>query len=185
MQVKGTGIKTTRDFIKTKFPGKYDEWLNSLPEESKKLYTGPLDVGGWFDINIAYYQPVNKLNELLYQNNSQKAGDELGRFSAEVALKGIYKVFLLVASPQYLMKRAANMMQAFYNPSSIEVSQTSPGKVMMKIKEFDGINRITEYRVAGWCARALELCSCNNVSYKFQSHLSSGQPETIIEFTWQ
>jgi hypothetical protein len=116
MQVKGTGIKTTRDFVMTKFPAKYNEWLNALPSASNKLYQNTINIGGWFDIQTAYYIPVNKITELFYHNNHQKAGDELGRFSAEVALKGIYKVFLLVASPQYLMKRAASMMQAFYNP---------------------------------------------------------------------
>jgi len=185
MQVKGTGIKTTRDFVKTKFPTKYDGWLNTLPNQSKQLYTYALNVGDWYDIQIAYYHPVNKITELFYNNNSQIAGDELGRFSAESSLKGIYKVFLLVASPHYLMKRAANMMQAFYNPSEIEVAEASQKHVIFKIKKFDGINKTTEYRIAGWCARALELCNCQKVSYRFISHISSGQTETVIEFKWE
>ena len=41
MQVKGTALRTTRDFVKTKFPDHYDKWLDSLPPESKKLYSLP------------------------------------------------------------------------------------------------------------------------------------------------
>lgn len=184
MQVKGTGIKTTRDFVKYNHPHKFQQWLNALPDDSKKLYSGVLDVGGWFDIDAAYYTPIDKIVEVLYHGNATKAGDELGRYSAETALKGIYKVFLLVATPQYLMKRAANMMRAFYSPSEIEVTESSKKQVVVKITHFKGITKATEYRVAGWCAKALELCNCQNVSYKINEQLSAGQPITSIVFDW-
>ncbi len=185
MKVKGTGIKTTRDFVNEKFKDRYNEWIGQLPDESKKLYGGVIDVSGWFPVKTGYYDPMEKITQLFYSNNSQKAGDELGRFSADFALKGIYKVFLLVATPQYLMKRAAVMMQAFYDPSEIEVTEASPKKVVLKIKKFDKINKCTEYRIAGWCARALELCSCKNVKYRLSSTLSAGGQATIIEFSWE
>lgn len=184
MQVKGTGIKTTRDFVKEVFPSRYEEWISSLPSDSKQLYVGALDVGKWYEIKTAYYVPIEKVSELLYNRNAQKAGNELGRYSAEVALKGIYKVFLLVATPQYLMKRSINMMQAFYNPSEIEVAERSKKLVVLTIKSFQGINKVTEYRIAGWCAKALELCNCHGVKYHFTSYISAGQPQTIIEFSW-
>lgn len=184
MQVKGTGIKTTKEFVKTKFSNKYNQWLNALPTHSKKLYEDTLNVGQWFDADTAYYKPIDTIVKELYGNNAAKAGDELGRFSAELALKGIYKVFLLVATPQYLMKRAAQMMQAFYNPSEIEVSQTQKNQVTFIIKKFDNINVATEYRIAGWCTRALELCSCNNVNYKMAKQLSKGMNQTEIVFNW-
>ncbi len=184
MKVKGTGIKTTKEFVLQKFPSRFNEWVNGLSPETRKMYSEVLDIGGWYPINGAYYEPMDKIAQLFYGNNSIKAGDELGRFSADYALKGIYKVFLLVASPQYLMKKAASMMQAFYNPSEIEVAEASNKRVVVKIKRFDKINRMTEYRIAGWCVRAVELCNQKNVKYRFLSHLSAGAPETAIEFTW-
>lgn len=185
MQVKGTGIKTTRDFVKTRFPGQFDEWVQQLPMESRMLFTGPLDVGSWYKAPATYFTPSEKIAELLYNRNQQKAGDELGRYSAEVALKGIYKVFLLVATPQYLMKRSASMMQAFYNPSEIEVTELTKKQVQFTIKKFEGINKVTEFRIAGWCSRALELCNCQQVKYQITSSLSGGQPQTIINFSWE
>lgn len=35
MQVKGTGIKTTKEFVKLNFPQGYSNWINSLPQKSK------------------------------------------------------------------------------------------------------------------------------------------------------
>jgi hypothetical protein len=184
MQVKGTGIKTTREFVAQKFPTKYEKWLKSLSPESFSLYNGGFDICSWYPIHTAYYEPMDKIASILFNNDPLQAGDELGRFSAELSLKGIYNVFLLVATPQYLTKKATNMMQAFYKPSIIEVPKASSKGVLITIKRFDTINRMTEFRIAGWCARAFELCHQKNVKYRFLSHLSAGAPETVIEFTW-
>jgi hypothetical protein len=185
MNVKGTAIKTTRDFVNDRFKLRFNEWLDQMPAESKKLYTGSIEIGKWFPVKPAYYDPMDKIVQLFYNGNYQKAGDDLGKYSAEVALKGIYKVFLLVATPQYLMKKAANMMQAYYEPSEIEITDSSNHRVVFKIKKFEKITKCTEYRIAGWCVKALELCNCKNAKYRFLNHISSGNTETTIEFTWE
>ncbi|RPH31959.1 MAG: hypothetical protein EHM93_11505 [Bacteroidales bacterium] len=185
MQVKGTSIITTRDFVKETFPSKYNDWVKSLPAESKKLYEGHVRVSDWYEIKPAYYEPMDKIVEQFFSFNPQKAGEEMGKFSAKVALTGIYKVFLFVATPQYLMKRASRMVETFYVPSEVEVVETASKMAVMKIKKFDGITKTLEYRFAGWCVKALELCNCKNISYKITSHISSGQPATNIEFRWE
>jgi hypothetical protein len=185
MQVKGTSIKTTRDFVKIKFPNRFDEWIKSLPKESQTLYSDSVKVGDWFDIKTAYYEPMNKIIELFYNNNAQKGGEDLGLYSAEIALNGIYKVFLLVATPQYLMKRASRMIETFYTPCVVDVSEVVNKSSVMTIKKFEGITKTLEYRFAGWVSKALELCKCKNISYKITSHISAGQPTTVLEFKWE
>ena len=185
MQVKGTSIKTTRDFVKTKFPNRFDEWIISLPKDSQILYLNTVKVGEWYDIRTAYYEPMAKIIELFYNHNAQKGGEDLGMYSAQVALTGIYQVFLLVANPQYLMKRASRMVETFYTPSEVEVSGANGKMAIMNIKKFEGITKPLEYRFAGWCVKALELCKCKNISYKITSHISAGQPTTTIEFMWE
>jgi hypothetical protein len=185
MKVKGTSITTTRNFVKEKFPTQYNDWMKSLPAESQKLYTGVVNVSDWFDIKPAYYDPMNKIIEQFYNNNAQKGGEDLGKFSANVTLNGVYKVFLLVATPQYLIKKASRMVETFYTPSEVVVSEASSKMAVMKINKFEGITKPLEFRFAGWCVRALELCNCKNITYKITSHISSGQPETTIEFRWE
>ncbi len=183
MQVKGSSIKSTRDFVKAKFPNRYNEWLQSLPGESQKLFNTSVSASDWYDLKVAYTDPLDKIVKLFYNNDEQKAGVEMGIYSAEVGLKGVYKVFLLVATPQYLMKRATRTMQTFYNPSEIEVSELN-NITTVSIKKFEGLTKAIEYRIAGWIAKALELCKCKNINYKMTSQISVGQPATNIDFTW-
>ena len=185
MQVKGTSIKSTRDFIKAKFPNRYEEWLKSLPPDSQKLFNNSVNVSNWYDLKIAYTDPLDKIVELFYNKNAQKGGEEMGMYSAEIGLKGIYKVFLLVATPQYLMKRATRTMETFYNPSEIEVSEVSNNNTKVIIKKFPGLTKALEYRIAGWIYKALELCKLKNIRYEITSQISAGQPNTCIEFKWE
>ena len=36
MEVKGTAVRSIPEFVQKHFPLRYQEWLNSMPEESKK-----------------------------------------------------------------------------------------------------------------------------------------------------
>lgn len=185
MEVKGTGLVTTREYVKTKHPMQYDQWLNSLPLKSKEIYKGMVMNAGWYPMQEAYLTPMEQICSMFFHGDVPKAGEELGKFSAEVALTGIYKAFLLVASPTYLMRKASSMMSTYYRPSEIDAQETANNQVTLTIKKFPEISKMFEYRLAGWCKRSLELSKCKNVTYKITKHLSAGASSTEIVFDWQ
>jgi hypothetical protein len=184
MEVKGTGLVTTRDFVKAKFPLQFEKWQNSLPIKSRDIYTGMVMNAGWYPISDAYLTPMETICHMFYNGDAAKTGDEMGRFSAEVALTGIYKAFLIMASPNFLMKKASTMMSTYYKPCAIVTEETGPNQITLTIKQFSSINKIFEYRLSGWCKRALELSKCKNVNYRIVKQLSMGAPKTEVIFTW-
>jgi hypothetical protein len=185
MQVKGTAIKTTRDFVKTKFPDSYDKWIQSLPEESKTLFRSTLDATAWYPFGNGYIVPVNKIAELFYKNDKKIAGEEIGNYSAEVALKGFYKVFLLIASPQFLLQRASKIFTTFYEPSTIEANIEGSNHGILRILSFDNIDEAVEYRIAGWVRKALEMANCKGTRYEIKQAMSKGHSTTEIHFFWE
>jgi hypothetical protein len=185
MNVKGTGLITTRTFVKTKFPDKYQTWLNMLPEDTRKIFSGVIDVSKWYDAYTCYTIPVNKIAELFYNSNTKEGAIELGRFSADYALKGLYKVFLIISSPAHLMKKASKIISTYYSPSDCKAIKSGPKEVTLKLLDFPEINPLIEYRVAGWCQRALELAKCKDVEYKItQSTQNQDELKTEIVFNW-
>ncbi len=185
MEVKGTAIKTTRDFIKAKFPDRYNAWFNSLPAVSKSLYQTALDATGWYPLNDAYIIPIHKVIEMFYPNDPKTGGEEIGKYSAEVALKGFYKVFLLVASPTFLIQRASKIFTTFYQPSKIAVDVMDSNSAILRILDFEGIDEALEYRIAGWIIKALELTHCREPEYEIKSAISKGDKETDILYRWK
>lgn len=185
MEVKGTGLVTTRDFVKAKYPAQYDQWVNSLPIKTKDLYKGMVMNAGWFPMHEGYIVPMDHIAQMFYHGDVAKAGDELGRFSAEAALTGIYKAFLVVATPNYLMRKASSMMGTYYKPCEIDAKETGPNQITLSINNIPETSKTFEYRMGGWCKRALELSKCKNVHYKITKQQSMGASATELVFMWQ
>ncbi len=185
MQVKGTGLITTRDFVKTNFKNDFTKWLYSLPGSSQELYTGPIDSTKWFPMQDGYIIPVDKVVELFYNGDVRKGGEELGRFSANKALTGVYRTFMVMASPMFLMKRASKIFSTFYNPSQINVFENGKKEIFMQITEFPQSSPAVEYRIAGWCAKALEMSKCNDVTFELSKSLSKNDKMTEIIYRWK
>lgn len=184
MQVKGTALRTTRDFVRTNFPGSYDKWLNSLTPESKKLFSSTIDATSWYPYKEGYSIPVNKIMQICFDNDIKTGGDRLGSWSAEIGLKGFYKVFLLIASPQFLLQRASKIFTTFYEPSEIEASITGSNDAVVRIISFNDIDEAIEYRIAGWIRKALELANCREPGYEIKKSMAKGDKVTEIYFHW-
>lgn len=185
MRVKGTAVKSTRDFIQQKHPAMYQKWLDSLPNDSKTIFTTTLDASSWYPIQEAYKVPMEKTLALCYPHNAFEGADQMGSFSAETALRGVYKVFLLVASPQFLVQRAAKIFTTYFEPSEIEAEHKDARTILFRIKRFESINEHTEYRIAGWIRKALEMANCREVGYVITKSLARGNDSTEIQITWK
>jgi len=183
MEVKGTALKTTSDFVKSKFPKQYEEWFLTLPEKTKLLYKN-INVASWYPMNENYLVPIDRIVEMFYPNNNKMGAEEIGRFSAEIALKGIYKVFLMVASPNYMLKRASQVFSTYYMPGEIKISENLERKAVLQISKFNEISLNLEYRIAGWCMRALELTNCSKAAYTIPKSIARGDNVTELAFTW-
>jgi hypothetical protein len=184
MEVKGTALITTRDYVKNHYPERYQAWIDSLPDTSKHLLMGTVMNAGWYPLKEGYVVPVDRITSMFFSNNAQACGDALGRYSADIALNGIYKAFLMIATPKFLMQRASSIMSNYYKPSEIITIENGPKQVTLEISKFDEISAPLEYRIAGWCKRALELAHSKNVRYTITKALSRHQGKTEIVFTW-
>jgi len=185
MEIKGTAIKTTREFVKANFPARYDEWINSLPEKTRTIYSSPIiNMAGWYSMKEEYHIPIEKIIQMFYGGNVKTGAEAIGRFSADLALTGIYKLYLMIATPKYLMTRASVVFSTFYLPCEVKVSESSSKSVTMQVTKFPELTAAVEYRIAGWCVRALELCGCKNVQYNTTRSLLKGDVLTEFLYSW-
>jgi hypothetical protein len=182
MEVKGTGILATRSFIEKEFPNQYQHFVHQLPLGSKKIYTDLIKTSAWYPIEDAYYYPTKIIADLFYDGDEKKAGEFAGRYSADFALKGIYKVFLLVASPQSLMKAAKRIISLYYKPVDVSITEIETNSLVLTTTKLHSGSSILDYRTAGWCQRALELANCKNVKYRFVT--TNKENEYAIKLYW-
>jgi len=180
MEIKGTAVKTIPDFVKSRFPGRYEEWVSSLPDASKKIIANTVFSNNWYPVEDAATVPTKQIGMLFYANNPTKAAWESGRYSAEVGLTGIYKFFVKASSPSFIISMGGKILSTYYRPSEMKVVNSSNNSIVMHITKFPGINVIVENRVAGWVQKALEISGCKNVTVLITQSLTKGH--SITEF---
>ncbi len=184
MEVKGTAVKSIKDYVQSKYGPRVNEWIQSLPEESAKLMNGGVFANNWYPMKDAAVEPTKAIAKLFYNNNIKLAAFEAGRFSADVGLKGVYRIFVKVASPNYLMQRAGRVFTSYYSPSEISVVNSHEKGLTLHITKFPEPEEIIEYRIAGWCERALEFTNCKNVKANITKSLTKGDNLTEIVINW-
>ncbi|MEA3318274.1 MAG: hypothetical protein U9R54_09980 [Bacteroidota bacterium] len=184
MEIKGSAVKSIQEFVKNNHKSGYQKWIDSLPESSKNIMKNKIDVTKWYPLEASVIPPINSLAKLYYNNNTKQVAIETGKYSAETGLKGIYKVFLLIASPEFIINRAGRIFQSYYSPSEIIVKESSKKTVTLHITKFPTPNQTVEYRIAGWIEHALKLAKCNNVRTIITKSLTKGDNVTEIISSW-
>lgn len=166
VEVKGTGLISTRTYIQKKHSEFHDIWMNNLPLETKEFYTGVIPTTNWFPVKEAYYYPLKTTAEMFFDGDMKKAGLDIGRFSADYGLKGVYKVFLMIATPQALMRASKRIIALYYKGVDVEINNIQKRSLVLSATQVCEGEPDMDYRTIGWCVRALELANCKNVNYE-------------------
>lgn len=184
MQVKGTAINSIPEFIRRKFgPEGLSKWLNALSESARRVYNGAVLAGNWYPVKEIMEEPTRKMCELFYRGDVRGAR-EGGRFSAEMGLKGVYRIFVKWGSPEFLIRKASTIFSSYYQPSEIRVVAEEERKTVVHITQFSEPSLLIENRIAGWMERALEISGCTNVKILITQSLAKGSPYTEFVATW-
>jgi hypothetical protein len=183
MEIKGSAVKSLTDFIKKFHPERYTEWINSLPEDSKKIFSGPVLPSNWYPLQEAIVIPTEKLGTLINQD-SNKGAWECGRYSAEISLTGIYKFFIKAASPFFIIDRAGKVFTTYYQPSDMKVTSKGDDFVVLQITRFDEPSDLIEHRIAGWIEKAMEIHGVSFVTVNINKSLAKGDEVTEFYVKW-
>jgi len=184
MEIKGTAVKTTPEFVKERFPGRYMEWLQSMPSSSRTIFEQPIYATSWYDLIESVIIPTQKVGDLFFDGNHTEAAHMLGRYSAEVALKGIYKIFVRVSSPHFVLSRASSIFSAYYNPSVIRVIEGKDRRCVLELKQFKTNEKLIMNRIAGWVEQTLEITLKRALSVVVENNEAGTELETLITIEW-
>jgi len=119
LESEGVHVNTVNMFVKTKFNSRFDEWVSSLPPKARDIHSKRIIPGLWYPSYDAILVPTKKVRNMFY-NGDKIASWEIGQFSTSVTLTGIHRLFIKIATPEFLVKRTADIMHTFYRPAKAE-----------------------------------------------------------------
>lgn len=184
MKVKGVSCQSTREFVEKNYGSEgLEKWKNALSGQTRKIMEENILASMWYPLNEALLEPTKAVCDVFY-GGTYKGAEELGQYSADKSLHGIYKVFVKIASPQTLLKRASMLFGSYYNPGSIELKKLSDKSYTLKFSEFDPPSPFIEYRVMGWVRKALEICGADNINISMKKHAKTKYEFSEMIVNW-
>ena len=129
-------------------------------------------------------EPTEVIARLFYDDQEGVAW-ELGRFSADFALRGIYKIFVRLGSPNFIVRRASRVFATYYTNAVLRVVDSGSHHAVVHILEFPEPHRLVDRRMGGFMERAVEISGARNVKGTIESSLTEGDPLTEFRFVWE
>jgi hypothetical protein len=184
MNAKGTAVAAVASFVKTRFGSDgYERWLKSLPQESRDIFDRTLLASAWYPAEAGVFTPQKVMCDLFF-NGSPYGAREQGRHSADQDLRGIYRMFVRVANPSFLIRNVAGIWGSYYSDSKARAAIGQESGARLYLAGITPVNPYLMNAVAGWVERALEICGCTGISVGMETGESEGKSLISYDLKW-
>jgi hypothetical protein len=181
MQIKGSSLVATERFVKQRFGSDgYQRLLQVLPKPSREIYENPIIATQWYPINEGFYQPLEAICRLFFDGQPRGAR-ETGNYSAREGLRGVYRIFVRIASVDFILKKTPSIFATYYQPGRMEVLESQARRVVLRMTGVDEPHPLLEERICGWLEGAAEVCGERNCRVSLISSMAQGDQYTDFE----
>lgn len=146
--------------------------LSTLSEEDRR--TATLDaklINNWVDVDVH-----SRLLEAIVRENGgrDQVLTSLGEYLATEQLRGVYRVFLLVVSPDFMLRRSSQIFRTYYDGGTMEAVTLAPGRVECTFGGFHAKERLLELSIAGWIKGASALTNAQDLRVEVTTSVVEG-----------
>ncbi len=150
MKVKGSAVKSIKEYIEKHHPEKYDEWLEMLPENSREIFTDVILASKYYNLIDAILKPSEIVAILFFEGDSEKAAYEMGVYGGFKALKSYYKIFVKIASLDFVLRRVTSIYSTYYDSGYLKNTYRDSEKAIFEIYGLSKGEELNLWRISGW-----------------------------------
>jgi hypothetical protein len=138
--------------------------------------------GNWYP--LAWYADLHRAAQ-----KAAGAGPELARTIGLEATKddlsGIYRIFLLVVSPEFVLSKAPLLFNTYYDTGTMAVSEAMRGRARAQFSGCTGFDRNLWLDLQGSCQAGLEAAGARDVVISLTAGGGDGDATMEIEARWR
>lgn len=182
-QIKGTVLLDTVAAIKARAgESELTKIVQELNAEARTLFEEPIYSSTWY--------PLDAFVEFLEVDIRETAhGDreiltERSEKVIEKQLSGIYKIFVKVGSPAFVIKRISAVHATYFHGVEI-IPEMEEHEAVIKYVGFQKHHAIMEYAIIGFYRKALELCGAKEVALHFSVPIAKGDAYSELRINWK
>lgn len=183
MQVTGHVIRSRYMYVRKQGEEAFARVLAALePEGRKVMEEGPLETV-WYPYDV-YLDISTTIDRVLGEGDLQLVY-EMGSFSCEHNLTGIYRVFFRFGNINFLINQAAKAWHSQYDFGVMKVHRDPDTKnlVTLELSEVPRPSKVLFLAVKGWVVKAAQLSGSELIRMEDEFSEEPGAPmRWIIEY---
>jgi hypothetical protein len=184
VEIKGAVILDSFHAVKTRSGEEiYNGIIRLLDEQTRKLFKKNIIIAsGWYPLD-AFLQFV-KFDIKLTANGNENELISRSEAIIEDQLKGIFKAFVKLGSPEFVLKRIAIVHKTYFRGVSIDIRMEGSNKAIIKYTGFEKQHRLIGLTIIGFYKKAMEISGAKNVEAKFAVPIEDDKGYSELEVTW-
>ncbi len=182
-KIKGSTIISRLKFAEVKGSAQTkDEVIQKLsPDFQDKIKIGIL-MAAWYPFD--YYVELHRTIDQVMGKGDLTLLLDVGKYSAELAVHGVTKIFFKLGSPEFIMKRASAVWHQHYTSGLMEPIFGEKKTVTFLVKEFEEDSNEMLVTVAGWIQRTVELSGGRSVTISYKKFREPSGMTYQYDVTW-
>lgn len=184
-KVKGSAFKASIQYLKEKLENiTFEEFIEKVPPEVQKLLETPILTSSWYEFSLLI-KLMDSAEPHLHPEKGRSVAWDMGRFSADVGLSTVYRIFFKVADPSYIIKKASQVYQTYYSSGEMTCEEIGAGKALLCLREVDQPDIHLCERLLGWMERTLELSGAKKVTMSHPKCRTRGDDRCEFHGIWE
>ncbi len=184
VEVKGSAITARIRWVRDHHgEASYRRLKDALPEEHRRMIDARILPHAWvpFELFVSILEEADRM----FGNGDLRLCREMGRYSAEVNLPTLYRIFYRFGTPSFIIRKAARLWDVHYSSGRLVVGEEDPEAVCLRIEEFATPHRAHCLSVLGWAERSVELSGAQLLYAEEETCRTRGEEACRIVARWR
>jgi hypothetical protein len=183
VQIKGSAIQETINLIKTRSgEDAFQKILGLLDQETRKICEGEIFASSWYSLDL--FTRFLEIEIRVLAGGNEEMVTRGSEAVIERQLRGIYKAFVKLGSPEFVIKRIAAVHATYFQGVPIDVQLQGQGKALVKYTGFEKQHRIMGFAIIGFFKKALEISGAKDVVIYFATPIEEGKGYSELSIAW-
>jgi hypothetical protein len=183
VQIKGSAIKETINQIKSRAGEEaLKKIFGLLDDETRKVCEGEVFSSTWYPLDL--FARFLEIEIRVLADGNEEMVTRGSEAVIERQLRGIYKAFVKLGSPEFVIKRIAAVHATYFQGVPIEVHLQGRGHAVVKYTGFEKQHRIMGFAIIGFFKKALEISGAKDVVIYFLTPIEEDKGYSELSITW-
>jgi len=183
VQIKGSVIRETISQVKRRAgDDSLKKILELLDDETRKVFESEIFASTWYSLDV--FTRFLEVEIKVLANGNEEMVTRGSEAVIERQLRGIYKAFVRLGSPEFVIKRIAAVHATYFQGVPIEVLLPANGRATVRYTGFEKQHRIMGFAIIGFFRKALEISGAKDVEIHFATPIDEGKPYSELSISW-